>query len=139
MPSTRDYGGLGLGLAIVRHIVDLHHGTVVAESPGKGKGATFSVTLPLASAERVPPAAASSHNLAPVDVAALRGLRILVVDDDQAMRDVIADMLGRAGAFVRLAASSAEAPQEVPEFRPELRSSATSRCRARTAMRSSAS
>jgi two-component system CheB/CheR fusion protein len=119
-PSTRDYGGLGLGLAIVRHIVDLHHGTVVAESPGKGKGATFSVTLPLASAERVPPAAASSHDLAPVDVAALRGLRILVVDDDQAMRDVIADMLGRAGAFVRLAASSAEALHEVPEFRPEL-------------------
>ena len=119
--TSRAYGGLGLGLAIVRHLVELHRGTVTAESPGKGMGATFTVSLPrlqvLRSLGPSPPVAAERDA---IDVSSLRGLRILVVDDDPAAREVVADMLGQSGAIVKVAQSSAEAMKVVEEFRPEL-------------------
>jgi two-component system CheB/CheR fusion protein len=120
--STRTHGGLGLGLAIVRHLVELHHGTVKAESAGRGLGATITVTLPL---QKAPGAAAfrPSKTLlehAPVDSAGLHGRRILVVDDDRATCDAIADMLMGTGARIRTAESADEAMDAVEQFRPEL-------------------
>jgi chemotaxis methyl-accepting protein methylase/signal transduction histidine kinase/chemotaxis response regulator CheB len=119
--STRAYGGLGLGLAIVRHLVELHEGTVLAESLGSGMGATFTVTLPLMKmtpdSVRPPKQALES---AALDPALLNGLRILVTDDDRATREVVADMLEQMGADVRLARSAAEATETIEEFRPEL-------------------
>jgi len=107
---TRQYGGLGLGLAIVRHIVELHGGAVRASSEGPGLGTTFSVEIPLAG----PPAARGARSApragAPDGVAgALRHLRVLIVDDEPDARDLLAAMLETAGALVTVAASAAEA------------------------------
>ena len=109
--STREHGGLGLGLAIVRHIVELHGGAVSAQSEGTGKGATFIVDLPSArdATEDLP---GSSHDAAgsPMsDARPLDGCRALVVEDDEDARQVLDAMLSRAGAAVRVAASVDEA------------------------------
>jgi two-component system CheB/CheR fusion protein len=119
--TTRAYGGLGLGLAIVRHLVELHHGTVRAESPGSGKGATFSVTLPRIKALRFPvPGEAPAPERSAIDAAVLHGLRILVLDDDRATCEAIADLLGQAGADVRSAQSGADAMRLVDAFHPSM-------------------
>jgi two-component system CheB/CheR fusion protein len=129
--STRAHGGLGLGLAIVRHVLDGHGGTAQAESPGIGLGSTFSFKLPLApaSSDTVPPseealklADKQAANGAPPhpDYSELRDVRILVVDDDRGVRDAVAEMLGRTSARVRVAASAIEAMAAVEEFRPEV-------------------
>ena len=119
--TTRAYGGLGLGLAIVRHLVELHHGKVRAESAGRGEGATFWVSIPLLRALRAPargrgPAAGRSLS----DAALLHGLRILVLDDDRGTRDAIADLLGQAGADVKGAGSGEAAMLLVESFHPAL-------------------
>jgi PAS domain S-box-containing protein len=113
--STRKAGGLGLGLAIVRHLVELHGGTVGAESEGVGKGAVFVVKLPLRISptsalgkERVHPAA----TLNGVDLGCtppLEGLRILVVDDETNARELVSAILAGCEADVKTAASAAEA------------------------------
>jgi signal transduction histidine kinase/CheY-like chemotaxis protein len=109
--SRRRYGGLGLGLAIVRHLVELHGGTVTAASEGAGKGATFRVILP-ARAPRAdsrpeqPSASTIVHTAAPTR---LDGLRVLVVDDDDDARDLFASITGAAGARVTVAPSAAAA------------------------------
>ncbi len=119
--STRAYGGLGLGLAIVRHLVELHRGGVVAESPGAGMGSTFTVTIPLLEARPGAPFARQPPvERANLDPARLRGLRILVTDDDRATCDAISDVLEQMGAEVRVARSAAGATKELAEFRPEL-------------------
>jgi CheY-like chemotaxis protein len=119
--STRAHGGLGLGLAIARHLVELHQGAMLAESAGLGLGATFSVTLPLLKDQRASPAAGlSSLGLAPVDTARLRGFRILVVDDDRATREALLEVLAHTGAEVRLAGSAPEALKTFEAFRPQL-------------------
>jgi signal transduction histidine kinase/CheY-like chemotaxis protein len=109
--SRRRYGGLGLGLAIVRHLVELHGGTVTAESEGEGKGASFRVRLPA----RVPRgdsrpeqsgAASIIHNAA---IARLDGIRVLVVDDEEDARQLFASIVRAAGAMVWIAASVADA------------------------------
>jgi PAS domain S-box-containing protein len=100
---TRSHGGLGLGLAIVRHLVELHGGTVQAESAGRGHGATFIVELPLAGAE--------PQQLSLVDkvLPRLDSKRVLVVDDEDDARQMVAAVLRECGADVTLAASADEA------------------------------
>jgi signal transduction histidine kinase/ActR/RegA family two-component response regulator len=123
--TTRAYGGLGIGLSIVRQLAELHGGTVAAASPGPGKGATFSVRLPLALA---PEAAASSHldaapmgapvhQLVPLD---LSGKRILVVDDEPDARQVLKQLLLACGAEVLLAAGAEEALRILVQDRPDI-------------------
>lgn len=105
---TRKHGGLGLGLAIVRHLVELHGGTVYAESPGEGKGATFAATFPLL--ESVDPASVrhgSTTALKPAGT--LDGLRVLIVDDEADARELLSAILEQRGAEVTTAASAAEA------------------------------
>jgi PAS domain S-box-containing protein len=104
--STRSHGGLGLGLAIVRHLVELHGGTVEAKSDGTGKGATFIVRLPVLLA-RSP--MAGGPDAAAIPPERLDGLDVLVVDDEADGRDVAAAILERLGATVRTASSASEA------------------------------
>ncbi|HEY9807829.1 MAG TPA: PAS domain S-box protein [Halomicronema sp.] len=103
--STRAHGGLGLGLAIVRHLVELHGGMVKAYSKGEGYGATFTVWLPLLPTKNS--GSFSETELLKEDVsssdALLRGLQILVVDDDNDSREYIATVLEQAGAVVEKA------------------------------------
>lgn len=111
---SRSSGGLGLGLAIVRQLAELHGGTAHAESPGEGQGATFTVKLPLMAIgptaiepERVHPAVGGS---VPFTCSSrLEGLRILIVDDDPDMRDLIAYTLEVCGADVIAVASANDA------------------------------
>jgi len=116
---TRSYGGLGLGLGIVRYVVEAHGGTVTADSEGKGKGATFTVLLPLMRArdERIGRAADVA---APVAVGSIKGTRVLIVEDDPGTREAMTEMLGLTGAVVRSAGSAAAAMTAFEEFRPEL-------------------
>ena len=104
---ARTHGGLGLGLAIVRHLVELHGGRVDAESAGVGKGAAFSVDLPVAGVSRFEPPFASerARSFEPplLDGTGLSGLHILVVDDQGDARDLIGTILGQYGADVRVA------------------------------------
>jgi len=104
---SRGAGGLGLGLAIVRHIVTLHGGAVTAHSDGPGRGAVFTVTLPLSVEPRGPIAAAAPR----VARAArpLEGVRILAVDDHPDARELVRVALADRGADVRTAASVSEA------------------------------
>ncbi|HZP36498.1 MAG TPA: ATP-binding protein [Methylomirabilota bacterium] len=99
---TRRHGGLGLGLALVRHLAELHGGTVHAESPGEGYGATFTIHLPALDG-----AAEASEPEAPARP--LHGVQVLVVEDDPDSLDMLSFMLGEAGASVRTASSAAEA------------------------------
>ena len=111
--STRRHAGLGIGLALVRHLVELHGGTVSAHSAGPGLGATFTVTLPVAAVPALSPPAASENAGVPgpeqVKPISLRDLRILVVDDDADGLELAALVLINAGAEVRASPSPAAA------------------------------
>jgi PAS domain S-box-containing protein len=110
--SARRFGGLGLGLTIVRHLVEMHGGTVSATSGGRGCGATFTVSLPL-SGEAV---ALREREPAGRPAPRLAGIRVLAVDDEPDARGFTAEVLGRAGAEVRVAGSAAEALVMLKEF-----------------------
>ncbi|HEX6973668.1 MAG TPA: hybrid sensor histidine kinase/response regulator, partial [Vicinamibacterales bacterium] len=110
---TRPHGGLGLGLSIVRHLVELHGGQVQAWSDGKGKGATFSVHLPVRAVQDVSPVIVR-------DEAPLSGVKVLVVDDDPDARTVVSNALSQCGAQTAAAASAREALQVIHEFRPDV-------------------
>jgi CheY-like chemotaxis protein/nitrogen-specific signal transduction histidine kinase len=117
--STRSHGGLGLGLAIVRYLVELHGGTVQASSQGEGLGATFTVQLPLLVESRESgvdsrEVEASSRDTAhysplPTPQPLLQGLRVLIVDDEADARELLAIVLEQSGAQVIVSASATEA------------------------------
>jgi signal transduction histidine kinase/ActR/RegA family two-component response regulator len=118
---SRSQSGLGLGLGIVRHIVELHRGTVRAESGGEGKGATFTVTLPIfqplaltgsGSEVALPPAASIAHRL--------DATRVLVVEDDDDARELVRLTLERAGASVEAVASAEDARREISRARADV-------------------
>ncbi|MGP1383131.1 MAG: PAS domain S-box protein [Thainema sp.] len=113
---TRQYGGLGLGLAIVRELVEVHGGTIHAESPGEGLGATFTVQLPLLNLEPAsePPIELPQTNLD------LTGLRVLAVDDDADARELLAASLTQYGAEVRAVVSASEVLANLASFQPDV-------------------
>ncbi|PYQ64814.1 MAG: hybrid sensor histidine kinase/response regulator [Acidobacteria bacterium] len=119
--TTRQQGGLGLGLAIVRQLVELHGGSVAAASPGKGQGAVFTVSLPLLRPREatkelpifVPPAAAAPSP-------PLAGLRVLAVEDDESTLDALTELLSLQGADVAPAASVSQALETLEGFAPDV-------------------
>jgi PAS domain S-box-containing protein len=124
--TTRQHGGMGLGLAIVRHLVELHGGTVSAESAGEGQGSTFRVLLPVVpvyqmvvESGRVHPAA--RETLPSYDcVERLDGVRVLVVDDEPDARELLKVGLGQCGAEVIVAGSVAEGLEAMRAAAPDL-------------------
>jgi signal transduction histidine kinase/ActR/RegA family two-component response regulator len=138
---TRKHGGLGLGLAIVRHLVEMHGGTVQAESEGEGRGATFTVTLPLGQPRisesglliagpwneaRIDTARLSEQHTtnknsggAPSETAMLQGARVLVVDDESDARELIGTVLSNRGARVIAVATASEALGTLLECGPD--------------------
>ena len=125
---TRQHGGLGLGLAIVRQLVELHGGSVRAESPGEGKGATFTVILPLmiVHAEDDPllprehPRVGRATPVPDAELPSLDSVHILVVDDEEDARELLARILEPQGARVSQAGSAAEALAALPAVRPDV-------------------
>jgi signal transduction histidine kinase/CheY-like chemotaxis protein len=126
--TTRAHPGLGLGLALVRHLIELHGGTVTADSAGEGKGARFVVKLPVAATlptserettARVHPTASA---LPPREILppSLHKRRVLVVDDDRDNLDLMGTVIARNGGEVRLATSASEGFRIVQEWRPDV-------------------
>ena len=108
--STRTVGGLGLGLAIVRHLVEAHGGTVTADSNGPDTGSTFIVRMPTAKATRGERPMSDT----------LRGRRVLAVDDDASTQDLVATMLLMYGVSVRTAGRASDAIQILTDWRPDV-------------------
>src|SRR6185295_151505 len=115
--STRPHGGLGVGLALVKDLVELHGGHVRAESPGEDKGATFTVELPLADP---PPEAVDPPKAEGEGERALAGIRVLIVDDDRDICEVLQFVLEGQGAVVTVAASAAEALSALERSMPDV-------------------
>ncbi|PSB30260.1 response regulator [Stenomitos frigidus] len=113
--TTRQYGGLGLGLAIVRSLVEAHGGTIAAASPGEGQGATFTIRLPLLDTklETRQPAECCRQNLD------LTGIRVLAVDDEPDARELLNIVLTQYGAEVLMVNSAADVLTALETFRPD--------------------
>jgi len=116
---SRSIGGLGLGLAIVRHLLQLHKGAISAESSGTGQGAAFTVTLPIAAETK---AADLNTKEIPKDADRefLKDVKILLVEDDKDSRDMLAVTFGFYGMEVMTAASACEALEAMRSFQPEI-------------------
>ncbi|MEH1834400.1 MAG: response regulator [Nostoc sp.] len=114
--TTRKFGGLGLGLAIVRQIVEMHGGTVTVDSPGVGLGATFTVQIPLTPQLTQAP----TLNQSPVKDSDLSGIHILIVDDETDSREFIAFVLEQHGAIVTAVASGTDALQAIAQSIPKI-------------------
>lgn len=119
---TRRIGGLGLGLAIVRHMVELHGGTVSAHSEGLGRGSTFTVSLPVADTQRLMAVATGSGvaEISPETLSRVRGMSILLVEDDEDSRYMLEVALGIHGVRVESAESAAEALEKIKHMRPDV-------------------
>ncbi|MBD2054887.1 response regulator [Oculatella sp. FACHB-28] len=114
--TTRQFGGLGLGLAIVHHLVELHGGTVQANSPGEGQGATFTIKLPLMLSQSL-----ANQDSDPIEQSLeLSGIKVLVVDDDTDTREFVAFLLEQAGASVIAIASAGEVLTVLPQLKPDV-------------------
>nr|WP_313898135.1 ATP-binding protein [Nodosilinea sp. LEGE 07298] len=113
--TTRKFGGLGLGLAIVRHLVELHGGTVRADSLGEDQGATFTIRLPLLSA-----ALQVNRTRSPQQSHDLNGIKIVVVDDEPDTRELVVFVLEQQGAQVITATSAHEALLVLPQAKPDV-------------------
>jgi CheY-like chemotaxis protein/anti-sigma regulatory factor (Ser/Thr protein kinase) len=129
--TTRAHGGLGLGLAIVRHLVELHHGKIYVESEGEGKGATFTLELLLSNTspsklssfkQRIVMAEddASRREIDVESSNTLSGLQILLVDDEQDVREVLTTVMEGSGAKVIAASSVQEALQVLDQMQPDV-------------------
>ncbi|HEX4961046.1 MAG TPA: ATP-binding protein [Thermoanaerobaculia bacterium] len=124
--TTRRQGGLGLGLAIVRHLVELHGGTVRAKSPGEGQGSTFVVLLPVSIAHLTPDDGMRVHPQAEIEPCQddeflnLKGIRVLVVDDEPDARETLQQILEHCGAEALTVGSAAEALRALETWRPDV-------------------
>jgi two-component system CheB/CheR fusion protein len=117
---TRRYGGLGLGLTISKQLVEMHGGTIRAESAGLGQGATFTVTLPLRAVRRPTPTSTGAEHDSLLTGAALRGVKILLVEDDAETQAALSAVLERVGASVTAASSGAAALDAYRLARPHI-------------------
>ena len=118
--STREHGGLGLGLSIVRHLIELHGGRMVAHSDGLGKGSTFTVYLPARDAVALTSPATPVEKRPTPRTPDLKDKHILVVDDDRDGRDLLRAMLASTGARISEAASANEALRIIGESRTDI-------------------
>ncbi|HEY2930287.1 MAG TPA: PAS domain S-box protein [Acidobacteriota bacterium] len=120
--STRPHGGLGLGLAIVRHLVELHGGTVEAHSPGLGMGSTFEVRLPVQAVTETAgsPVVGGERDRRHTRFPNLKDVKVLVVDDEADAREVITTVLEQQGAKTQSVGSVAEAMVEMQRFKPDV-------------------
>jgi CheY-like chemotaxis protein/anti-sigma regulatory factor (Ser/Thr protein kinase) len=115
---TRTQGGLGLGLAIVRHLVEVHGGTVDASSDGEGKGATFTVRMPVRAV--VANTGSEDRAVARRDSTLLSGVDVLLVEDEADAQELVSDLLGQYGATVRAVDSGEAAITAIQERRPDV-------------------
>ena len=122
--SGRKSGGLGLGLAIVRHVAELHGGRVEARSAGEDQGSTFVLTLPVATGreaiEELTPSPPSAETAAPRTAVSLAGSSVLVVEDEADTREALALILAQAGATVTSTSTAAQALDAVAAARPDI-------------------
>ncbi|MFN6463262.1 MAG: response regulator [Nostoc sp. DedVER02] len=119
--TTRSHNGLGLGLAIVRHLVELHKGAIFAQSPGSGQGATFTVKLPLLQNNRGNRGnRETTGEISSVVSTPLAGLRVLVVDDEADTRNFLSFMFEEYGAFATAVASVDEALAILEQAKPDI-------------------
>jgi CheY-like chemotaxis protein/two-component sensor histidine kinase len=124
--TTRQHAGLGLGLAIVKQLVEMHGGTVLAESPGEGLGATFTVRLPTAGTKIAPNV--KTQGSSGVDMRTtleeklvdLSGVRVLIVEDDADSRRVLTRIVTDCAGVVRAVGNVPEALENIDEFQPEI-------------------
>jgi signal transduction histidine kinase/ActR/RegA family two-component response regulator len=125
--TTREHGGLGLGLAIVRHLVELHGGTIKADSAGKGKGATFIINLPLAPQDSTRRRnvigslqASEGSQGTVISLPSLDDVKVLLVDDDPDTLQILSVMLAESKAGVQTAASASEALEILEWYQPDV-------------------
>jgi PAS domain S-box-containing protein len=119
-PNTRVHGGLGLGLSIVRYIAEAHGGSVTAQSEGRGKGSTFTVSLPIRAIADDPEAMTNDLGETFRYGNRLRDLQVVVVDDDRASRKIVSAVLSAAGANVMVFESAAAALDAIDRHRPDI-------------------